>query len=221
MGIWDKWKNYRDGQNVKSAQRMGDVLKNKVTTKEQRLEAIEGLQSIDPVVSLPYLIKRYEISIDHGIQDNREKEMIEEFFLKHQEPAREVIKGVVEKAAKISWPLRIAEKLFAKEEYAQLLVSLLNTQHSLFDEESLERTVELLLALKEVDHAEVVPKATALLRNRDEQVRMAAVECLEAHAQKDENVKGVFLNVLQEPASDTNSRLVGLVKSIVDKHQWS
>lgn len=61
---------------AKSAEKFGNVLKNKVTTKEQRLEAIDVLMGIeDPSVAIPQLMKRFQIVIESGIQDKREKEI--------------------------------------------------------------------------------------------------------------------------------------------------
>jgi len=220
VGIFDKFKQYREGQNRKSAESHGLTLKNKVTTKEQRLEAIESLSGMVPEVAFPQLLKRYEIVIDHGIQDTREKEMIEEIFLKQPESAKPVVREAMSSMARISWPVRLAEKLFPHEEYLALLFASLKMDGVLFDEAVQERNVEILLALKEIEAPGVVERAARLVRTRDEQVRMAALECLEAHALSSPDAKEVFLDLLKEEPSDSNSRLLGLARSIAERHAW-
>ena len=68
MGLLDTWRGYRATQKSKSFEKMGDVLKNQITTKEQRWEAIEGLASGgDFALAAPQLMKRFELVVDHGI----------------------------------------------------------------------------------------------------------------------------------------------------------
>jgi hypothetical protein len=221
MGIIQKFKDFRGQQQEKSAQKSGDLLKNKVTTKEQRMEAIESLASMPAKVALPQLMKRFEMVVDHGIQDNREKEMVEEVFLKHTEDARVLVREAVLTAARVSWPIRLAEKLFQQGEFKALLLQGLNTDAELFNETMLERNVELLLALRDFPDEVVVEKASTLLKGRDEGVRMAALECLEFQARTSEKAKSVVLALLSEPSTDANSRLLGVVKGIVQRYGWT
>jgi HEAT repeat protein len=220
VGLFDKFKQYREDQHKKSAEKAGDLLKNKVTTKDQRLEAIESLAGMPAEIAFPQLMKRYEMVIDHGILDTREKEMIEEILCGKKEVAQPIIRAALAKSARISWPIRIAEKLFERGEYVELLIQSLNMDPVLFDESVNERNVELLLALKEVDHPEAVERAAKLVHSRDEHVRMAALECLESRATSSPEAKNIFLGLLKEEASDTNSRFLGLVRSIAQRHAW-
>ena len=221
MGLIGKWKEFRTKQDDKSAAKHGETLKRKITTKEQRMEAIEALASMDPTVSLPQLLKRFELVVDHGIQDNREKEMVEKVFLEHKEQSRSIIREAVLKAERVAWPIRLAEKLFEEEEYKSLLLEGVVTQSALFDEIVLERNVELLLALREMPDDRVVERAAALLGSRDENVRMAALECLEFQGETSVKAKETVLALLQDPSTESNARLQGLLKTIVKKHSWS
>lgn len=54
MGIFDKFFS----SNPKSYDKYGDVLKKIMTTKEQRLEAIEALEGISPEYAVPQLLKK-------------------------------------------------------------------------------------------------------------------------------------------------------------------
>ncbi len=220
VGLFDKFKQYRNSQSQKTAEKHGDTLKRKMTTKDQRLEAIESLEGMEPQVALPQLLKRYEIVIEQSIQDNREKEMVEEIFLRHKDAAKPLVREALRTMARVSWPIRIAEKMFPREEYVQLLFASLNMDVALFDESVQERNAEILLALKEIDDPGVVDRASRLVRSRDEHVRMAAIECLEAHAATSGDAKTILLELLKETPSDANSRLLGLVRSVAERHAW-
>lgn len=221
MGLLDAWRSYRSNQRTKSFEKMGDLLKNQVTTKEQRWEAIEGLANGgDIALAVPQLMKRFELVVDHGIVDKREKERVMEILLENREIARPMVCEAVLTQKRISWPVKIAEKLLSPEDYLKLLLNSLNTEQVLFDETLHERNIEILLALKEISDQRIIEKTRALVRSRDEQVRMAALECLEAQARDHQAARECFLSLLAEPLTDDNSRFMGLVKAIVARHKW-
>lgn len=221
MGILEQWKDYRSKSRQRSYEKMGDTLKNLVTTKEQRLEAIEALAGAnDMALAVPQLMKRFEVVVEHGIIDKREKERVFEVLLAHPDVSRPLVCEAVRNSKRISWPIKLAEKLLSEDEYLNLLLSGLNTQSVLFDETVHERNIEILLALKEKASEKVVEPARILVRSRDEQVRMAALECLEAQAGEFELARQCLRELLAEPLTDDNSRFIGLVKAIVTKHNW-
>ena len=221
MGLISKFKEFRSNRHKKSAERCGDTLKTVVTTKEQRLEAIEALSDGPGAVVVPQLLKRFEIIVDHGIQDNREKEMVLELILKFQDDSKPFLRKALAEQKRIAWPIKIAERLFTPPEYLELLLQNLSAEFVGFDESVQERNIEILLALKELHDPRIAPKASALLKSRDEQVRIAALECLEAQASDDTEARGAISTLLQEPPTDENSRFLGLVKAIVARHQWA
>lgn len=200
---------------------MGDLLKNQVTTKEQRWEAIEGLASGgDFSLAAPQLMKRFELVVDHGIVDKREKDRVMEILIEQAEISRPLVCDAVRKQKRISWPVKLAEKMLSTEDYLKLLLESLNTENVLFDETLHERNIEILLALKELSDVRIVERTRLLVKSRDEQVRMAALECLEAQAREHKEARDCLLALLAEPLTDDNSRFVGLVKTIVARNKW-
>jgi hypothetical protein len=131
------------------------------------------------------------------------------------------VREAVLTAARVAWPVRLAEKLFSEDDYKALLLEGLVTQSALFDDTVLERNVELLLALREMPDDRVVEKAAVLVTSRDEGVRMAALECLEFQGASSVKAKETVLALLADPSTEGNSRLAGLVRNIVQKHKWS
>lgn len=204
----------------KSYDRYGDVLKKKMTTKEQRLEAIEALEKISPVEAIPQFLKRFEMVTDSGLQDTKEKERCMDFIVKNKIHASDFVKQAVLNQKRVSWPVKIAEKIFSKEDYIDLLLLSLNSDSAIFDEDTLERNSEILLALKEVKDLKIVNKAVEFLSSRDENVRMSALECLEEQATEFEDAKKIILDLLHMPMTDNNSRFLGVVQTIVKKHKW-
>jgi len=221
VGLLDTWRGYRTNQRAKSFEKMGDVLKNQVTTKEQRWEAIEGLaDGGDIALAAPQLMKRFELVVEHGIIDKREKDRVMEILLENKDVARPLVCDAVRTQKRISWPIKIAEKMLLQDEYINLLLESLNTENVLFDETLHERNIEILLALKEISDVRVVERTQLLVRSRDEQVRIAALECLEAQAREHKEARDCLLSLLAEPLTDDNSRFIGLVKTIVARHKW-
>lgn len=220
MSIFGKIKDYRNKRNDEAYKKYGETLKKILTTKEQRLEAIEILCKAEPVKSIPLLMNRYEMVIDHGIQDSREKEMISEYIVKNKELAKPVVKNACQNNKRISWPLRLAERIFNEKEYVDILLENLRSDFIEFDEALSERNTEILLALRDVKDERIVSNAANLVKSRDESVRMAAVECLDAHGADNEVVKKIILELKLEPKTDDSSRFHGLLESICQRHNW-
>jgi hypothetical protein len=211
---------FKPSQKPKSYDKYGDVLKKIMTTKDQRLEAIQALEHLAPEHSIPQLLKRFEIVVDSGLIDNREKEMCMKIIVSHAEKAHEYIKQAIIIQKRLAWPIRIAEKIFSQEEYINLLLENLNSDMEVFDEDSLERNAEILLALREIHDEKIVNKAQEFLSCRDETVRMAALECIENQVHFISRAKEIILNLMKTPVTDDNSRFIGVVNEITKKHNW-
>jgi hypothetical protein len=221
VGLLDAWRGYRANQKSKSFEKMGDVLKNLVTTKEQRWEAIEALAGGgDFALAAPQLMKRFELVVEHGIIDKREKDRVMEILLENKEISMPLVCDAVRTQKRIAWPIKLAEKMLGADEYLNLMLESLNSENVLFDETLHERNIEILLALKELSDARIAERTQVFVRSRDEQVRIAALECLEAQAVSHKEARNYLLSLLAEPLTDDNSRFIGLVKTIVTRHNW-
>ncbi|MGY3805125.1 hypothetical protein ACWNT8_13750 [Pigmentibacter ruber] len=207
----------------KSYDKYGDVLKKILTTKEQRLEAIEALEGLTAEQAVPQLLKRFEISVDSGLQDTKEKEQCMKLIVAYGDQSKSFIENVLTKERKISWPIKIAEKIYPETEYINLLLSNLSANIAEFDEATIERNEEILLALKDVKEANdlIVSKVMEFLSSRDDNLRMAALECLEEQARSNKKAKEIILNLAKSPMSDDNSRFLGVVNSIIQNHRWN
>ncbi len=213
-------KFFSSESKFKSYEKSGEVLKNPVTTKEQREEAIDALEKVSPEFAIPQLLKRFEIVVDSGIIDTREKERCMKIIVSHREHAKELIKINLSSKKRISWQMKIAEKIFDENEYKDILIKNLNTDMQVFDEDVLERNTEILLALKELSDEKIVDIAQKFLQSRDEHVRMAALECLEEQASHIQQAKQIILDLLLQTPNDDNSRFLGVATEVAKKHGW-
>lgn len=213
-------KFFSSRQDPKSYDKYGDVLKKIMTTKDQRQEAIDALSKLAPEFSIPQLLKRFEIVVDSGLLDNREKDMCMKIIVSHGEKAHAFIREALKTQSRLAWPIKIAEKIFPSEEYLSLLLENLNTSMVVFDESALERNTDILLALKDIHDEKIISRAQDLLASRDEGVKMAALECLESQAVKFSQAKEFILTLKDAPLSDENSRFIGVVNEIARKNSW-
>jgi HEAT repeat protein len=220
VGIFDKFRSYRENKQKDNAERLGTKLKTVLTTKDDRLEAIDVLSKMPAEIAIPQLIKRFEMVVDHAIQDMREKEMVCDILLQHKEQAKPYVRESMAKARHIGWPIKLAERMFSADEFLSLLMENMKENTVEFDEIGLDRNIEIMLALKEIQNEKIVQKALPFLQTRDDNLRMATVECLEAQGPTSAEARTAIVELLKEPATDDNSRFLGLVKGIVQRHNW-
>jgi hypothetical protein len=216
------FKNFFRNRKIKGFKKSGDVLKKAYTTKEQRLEAIEHLKNSEAELSVPQLLKRFELVIDHGLQDTKEKDMCMQEILSHKEKSIPFVKECIKIQKRISWPLRISEKLLKKNEYLELLLSNLEPDLIAFDDAHIERNIAILNALKDVYDKNVTEKVLPFLKHRNDDIKIAAVEVLlsQATKNKDELAKKTLTLISKEELNDENSRFLGHTKNLVSQNKW-
>jgi hypothetical protein len=218
MSLFEKL--FKSNTKPKNYDKYGDVLKKQMTTKDQRLEAIEALETLPPESSVPQLVKRFEMVVDSGLIDTREKEMCMNIIVTHGENSKPFIYEALKIQKRIAWLIKIAEKIFTREEYVNLLLENLSQDMEFFDEDVLARNEEILLALREIHDVRIVQRAKEFLSCRDETVRMAALECLENQASQIQQAKEIIMGLVDIPLTDDNSRFIGVVNEITRKHNW-
>lgn len=220
MALMSKFREFRQQRQQKSYEKFGETLRGRVTNKDQRYEAIEGLRSAPPEIAIPQYLKRFELVTDSGLQDTKEKQWICDIIVDFGLAARPFVTQAVDSSRNISWPLKLAERLFTREQYIDILLRNIKHEYVEFDEMVQARNIEILLALKEVHDPRIVEAVKPLLKNRDDNVRMAAVESLESQSETDAFARQAIVALLDEPQTDDNSRFLGLVRSIVERHKW-
>lgn len=204
----------------KSYKKYGDILKNKMSSKEQRLEAIDVLEKLDAAEGITELLKRFEIVLESGLQDVKEKESCLNAIVKHGSHARPYVEHYLENQKRLAWVIRIAEKIFPKDEFLQLILKNVHTDVVEFDDDTMERNLDILFALKEFQDPNITEKISPFLSSRDDDTRIAVLECLEVQAEIDPKARNIILNLAQNPTNDINSRFMGAVTHIIKKNRW-
>ena len=101
-----------------------------------------------------------------------------------------------------------------------MLLNNLNSDFVEFDDDTMQRNLDILHALKEFQNPSITPKVSLFLKSRDDDTALAALECLESQAESDERARHAILNLAQNPTTDINSRFMGAVTHILKKHHW-
>jgi hypothetical protein len=205
----------------KSYTKYGDILKKTATTKEQRLEAIDVLENLSADLAVPELLKRFELVVESGLQDTKEKEYCLNAIIKHSVKAQPYVTQYIQTKKRLAWVIRISEKIFSKDEHINLLLNSLAFDFVEFDDDAMERNLDILHALKEFQDPTIASKISKFLNSRDDDTRLAALECLESQAETDTQARAIILNLAQNHANDINSRFMGAVTHIIEKHHWS
>jgi len=204
----------------KSYTKYGDTLKKPLTTKEQRLEAIDVLENLKGSEAVPELLKRFELVVESGLQDRKEKEICLKAIVKRADEAKEPVRQYIKNKRRLAWVLRIAEQIFSSDEYRYLLLESLNYDAIDFDDDARERNLDILHVLKEIEHTDITDKVSDFLKSRDDDTCLVALQCLETQSANDENAKNIILSLAQNRTADINSRFMGAILHIIKKHNW-
>ncbi len=78
-----------------------------------------------------------------------------------------------------------------------------------------------MLALKEIQDARITEKTLPFLSSRNDGLKLAAIDCLEAQSESSAEAKNAIIAISKEAPTDDNSRMLGLVNSIIQKHKWA
>jgi hypothetical protein len=224
MTIWDSIKKWKQKRKDSQAENYGKTLETLMTIKDQRLEAIEGLYLMSPEVRAPQLIRRFKISIDHAIQDKKEKERIQEILIETPEASREPVKHALKTYPQIGSLIGIAQKVFSEDEYVDLLIEEVNPEFVSFDDDVQEKNSQILLALKETKNPKALSVVEMFLYSRDENLRASSLDLLEIFCQKKNEqalntLKSTYSFFEQNPQDkDENPRIFSMVESLYQNH---
>ena len=222
MGLFSSISNYRKNRRFKSFEKLGAVLMNSHTTKDQRNEAIDALAKGNPEEIIPQLLKRFELVVDHGLQDQKEKERVFELIKSHGDAGRDYAVNGIKKARRITWFMKLCKHFLSEDEFVELLVSMLEPEASSFDDMAHEKNREILLNLKDFPKESLLVVIEPFLEHRDNDIQMAALECLEGMASSLKAAQDKVKELASMELNDDNSRFVGQVQSILKRHEeWN
>ena len=76
MGLVSKYKDWKESRKVGKVAKAEKLVKNAKAIKEDRWGALEFLSDLKQAdIAVKPLLQRFEYSLEHGINDTREKEL--------------------------------------------------------------------------------------------------------------------------------------------------
>lgn len=211
-------KYFQERKKNKSA-KLARMIKNKMALREDRQAALEFFQDgTDLETTIPALLARFEYSLEHGINDTREKELAMKGIVHFGKEAIPLIKEHLQNTHRIAWPLKILEKICDQEsEIVDVLLSALNFGDVVFDQAIVDKNYDLLCHLSGHKRAGLSAKVIHFIKDADERVRFAAAEVLAA--QDDQSVASSLEPFLFDDSSE-NRRIRKSVMDAFIRNHW-
>lgn len=155
------------------------LVKNTKAIREDRWAAIEYFKDHDdPAIAVEALLDRFEYSLEHGINDTREKEAAMGGILKFKEPAVPIVRERLRRTTRIAWPIKALKALADEKTVVESLISALNFGEVSFDQGQVDKNYDVLCYLRDYKLPLDVEKIAHFLNDADERVRFACCEFL-------------------------------------------
>ena len=180
MGLIEKYRQFKKNRQEKAIARNLKLIKNPKAIKEDRAAAIEYFcQSEVAETAVPALLQRFDYSLEHGINDTREKESAMKGILKFADTAIPHIEKHLHASNRIAWPIKAFKQLASQEQMIMTLESCLDYGEVSFDQSKVDKNYDILCYLRDYSLADsVCEKLFHFLAQHDERVRFAAAEVL-------------------------------------------
>ena len=220
MGLFDFIKNLGGNPDSK-VQKAAETAKNAKAIREDRWAAIEYLAHDvkDPTKAVESLLNRFEFSLEHGINDTREKEKAMEGIVRHGDAALPLVLSHLKKTTRIAWPIKILKALGKSDDHViECLIETLEFSDVSFDQAQTDKNYDILCHLADYKKPGLKEKISHFLKDPDERVRYAAAEVL---MEQDLNEVGETLESLMRDQNPDNSRIRQTVVRKYLENGWS
>jgi hypothetical protein len=216
VGLFDMFSRKNDDKRIASA--LAKV-KNPKAIREDRVAAIDYFADFgDPKVGVPSLLARFEYSLEHGINDTREKDACMEGILGYGAEAMPLVQEHLMTTNRIAWPIKVLKKLGTEDQVVEVLKSALDFGDVRFDQARVDKNYDILCYLIDYKVPGFADKIEHFLNDPDERVRFAATEFL--IEQDDPRVPGMLERFIGDESSE-NTRLRKSVVEAFLKNGWT
>ena len=156
------------------------TIKNPKAIREDRVAAIDFFSDLeDPEKSVPALLQRFDYSLEHGINDSREKESAMKGIVGFEKASVPFIIEHIRSSDRVAWPIKALKQLAGEEEVITALESCLDYGDVAFDQSKVDKNYDILCYLRDYKLSdEFSRKLFHFLTVHDERVRFAVVEAL-------------------------------------------
>jgi len=216
MSLFGKLKDFQDSRKEKKITKNIKTVKNAKAIREDRLAALNFFKNLDdPQIATEALLQRFEYSLEHGINDSREKELALEGILRHGESVLPIVRDHLQKSNKIAWPIKILNKISSDEVVAETLRSVLNYNDVSFDQQIVDKNYDILCYLADYQIDGLADQIKHFLNDPDERVRFAAVEVMVR--QKDEGIQNLLESFLLDTSSENRRIRMTVIEAFLDR----
>ena len=179
MSLFHKLKGFRQQRDEKRVARSLATIKNSKAIKEDRQGAIDMFRNLgDAATAVPALLQRFEYSLEHGINDTREKESCMEGILAYGQEALPHVKEHLLVTSRIAWPIKVLKALGEDGQVVDILKQALDFGDVTFDQAKVDKNYDILCYLIEYKVPDFAERVAHFLNDPDERVRFAATEVL-------------------------------------------
>ena len=206
MGFFDFFSGSKGPSDSKIA-KSAEIAKNAKAIRDDRVAAIEFLaQDVDDASkAVPALLPRFEFSLEHGINDTREKETVMEGITRHGDKAIPFVLEYLKSTTRIAWPIKILKALGKSDDHVvECLISTLNYQDVSFDQAQTDKNYDILCHLADYKKPGLAEKIIHFRKDPDERVRYATAEVL---MEQDQAEVSSLLEEFLADATPDNSRI--------------
>ena len=220
MGLLSKYRDYKEGRETKKIEKAARLVKNAKAIKDDRWAALvylakEASGDVDGIVAA--LLARFEYSLEHGINDSREKDLALEGVLRFGKDAEKAIRNWLTKTDRIAWPLKALKKVSSEAVFIDSLKSILNFEDVSMTAASVNKNYDVLCYLRDYQLGDFAGKLAHFLNDPDERVRFAACEVL--LEQDDPKLAKVVEDFLLDQTME-NRRLKQAVAETFERKKW-
>ncbi len=218
--MFQKLKEYFSSRKDKRIEKAGKLIKNAKAIREDRWAALEYLAEgvKEAELAIPNLLPRFEYSLEHGINDTREKELALQGISRFGEAAVPFVRSWLQHTTRIAWPIKVLKELGKDEDVVACLKAALNYNDVSFDQAAVDKNYDVLCYLREYQVGEALDQLVHFLHDPDERVRYAAAELLISQ-QKSETIKGSLEPFLKDESSE-NRRIRQAVIQAFLENKW-
>lgn len=218
MGLFDKFKDYRKNRDDKRIERGLASIKNPKAMKEDRAAAIEFFKDLGDVeAAVPALCQRFEYSLEHGINDTREKESTMQAIEAYGQAAIPYVRQHLQSTNRIAWPIKVLKALGEEQEVIEILKGALDFGDIAFDQARVDKNYDILCYLRDYKVPGFTDRLAHFLNDPDERVRFAATELL---VEQDDPKVPLLLERFIGDASADNTRIRQAVVEAFLRNQW-
>jgi hypothetical protein len=180
VGILQKFREFQKNRREKAVAKNASTVANPKAAREDRVAAIEYFVDFGEVeIAVPALLGRFEFSLEHGINDTREKEMVMEGIAAFGSKAAPYLVTHLRATTRIAWTIKTLKKIASETEIRDAMVSCLDFSDVSLDQQKVDKNYDILCYLHEFQlPLDAIISLFAFLSNLDERVRFAAVEVL-------------------------------------------